>query len=191
MHKDKWLLLAILCLIVGIIESYNLVKTVAKHQKAPASVSASAQKTENTAVKQQPASAQAKKNENKTAQKAANQAEKENKQQDSAKRQAQQENAAPVLPPDQGREPKSPKKAKAVLTKFTYTDPGAKEVTFHGSWSGKSYPMALKNGVWTFEARLNPAEYAYHFRVDGVKKINQDKPVNAAGDNVVKVLPAE
>ena len=98
--------------------------------------------------------------------------------------------AADSNPAVQSREPAAPKKVKAVSQEFTYNDPNAKEVLFYGSWSGSPYKMELKGGVWRFKALLKPGEYAYHFRVDNEWKVNPG-PLNKAGENTVKVFPAE
>lgn len=179
MHKDKWLIFAVMCLAVFAMESFNLYKTVTKHNKP---VGTKIEESSKNVVGQDshPAKSQSPK--------------KEEQRQDSqsAARQTVQTPASSVseLPKTQGKEPPAPKKVKAVQVKFTYSDSNASEVTFHGSWSGRSYQMSSKGGVWEFKAMLMPGEYAYHFRADGVKKVNPG-PVNAAGDNIIKVSPAE
>ena len=191
MNKDKWLLLSITFLIIALIEGYNFSKTVSRH-KAPAGEKAvaAAQKSGKASQPVAAADKTAKKEKLSDASKSGSPL--TQKKEDSIKKNEEAPTAQvkTSLPETQGKEPPSPKRAKAVPVVFTYTDADASEVTFHGSWSGKANPMTKKGSVWTFKTRLNPGEFAYHFRVDGVKKVNEG-PTNAAGDNIIKVSPAE
>ena len=190
MQKDKWLIISILCLIVCFIEGYNLNKTLSRH-KAPAG-----EKPAAVAIASRAQSGHGEK-ENASQQKTNGKTLKNNGGADSAvnesakqKKETEVSKDLASLPASQGKEPPSPKRAKAVPVTFTYTDSEAASVTFHGSWSGKAYEMNKKGDTWKIRLSLNPGEYAYHFRVDGVKKTNQGT-VNAAGDNIIKVSPAE
>ena len=200
MHKDKWLLLGILCLIVCSIEGYNLAKTVSKYKKTSdnsqqvvASVAESASKSKTQpSAKEASSSSKPADSKNNSKKELSETAKKVVVPSEKSAGEKEQPKAAQisVLPSEQGKEPPAPKKVKAVPVVFTYTDSQAKTVTFHGSWSGKAYEMRFDGNTWKFSTRLNPGEYAYHFRVDGVRKTNPG-PVNAAGDNIIKVSPAE
>lgn len=194
MNKDKWLLLSITFLIIALIEGYNFGKTITRH-KTPAgeSTAVAVQKgpgRTTQAVKADDRSAKKEKSGLSVKDSGLLNQKKEEPVKSPKKDETTSEQVKTVLPEAQGKEPPSPKRAKAVPVVFTYTDAGATEVTFHGSWSGKANPMTKKGSVWTFKTRLNPGEFAYHFRVDGVKKVNEG-PTNAAGDNIIKVVPAE
>jgi len=186
---------------VGFIEGYNLIKTVSKHKKASAdkqeavAVSAIDKNTSTYSQSGKILLSSAKLSDSKTNQKKESAAaEKIKSPAPSSKTEKKEDqpkaSQAVSLSPEQGREPPAPKKVRAVPVSFTFSDPQAKEVTFHGSWSGKAYAMKSDGNTWKFSTRLNPGEYAYHFRADGVRKVNPG-PLNAAGDNIIKVSPAE